>query len=233
MCILQSPAAGEQIQSSKDSCSIELPVVLIQEVDSTVHILSIQDPAALSLPAECADALSLHDHSHEQRHSTSRESSNGSAASQAQCVCLVSPEQPWEADTEDVALLASTGAAKQPLSDLQQHITVKMQLPLVEPTASKQHPGPGLRGRVQLWWAAATQPEKLVVLRRMLTMGSVAGTASGIMAGLTGMGGERCQHARAVNAAAGFGHRNQPPTTPLAESAQLSLGCVDIIYTRA
>lgn len=201
MCTMQDPAAGEPIQPSKDSCSIKLPVVLIQEVDSPVHILSIQHPAALTLPAECTDDLSSHDYSHEQRHSTSRDSNSASIATEAQCVCLVSPEQPWETDTEDVALLCTTGASKQPLSDSQQHIASKVKLLLVEPTASKQHPGPGLKGRVQLWWAAAMQPEKLVVVRRMLMMGSVAGTASGIMAGLTGMGGASLQRYGSVLAA--------------------------------
>jgi hypothetical protein len=40
------------------------------------------------------------------------------------------------------------------------------------------------------WWSTVTQPDRLAILRKMLMMGSIAGTASGIMAGLTGMGGK-------------------------------------------
>lgn len=173
-----------------NSCSIELPVVVIQQGDGPVHHLSIRSPHTLEADCVGRDAVQLSApvHSPEQRQSTSRGSRRSSLASDEHCTCIVHQEQHLESGMEGVALLHGAG---KPPSDAQSHTPADSQAHLGKPAAPAQAARLGLVGRVQRWWSAVTQPDKLLALRQMLMMGSVAGTASGVMAGLTGMGGER------------------------------------------
>jgi hypothetical protein len=178
-----------------NSCSVELPVVVIQEGDGSVHSISIQSPHTLEADCVYTDTVQLSApvHSPEQQRSSSRASHRSSVVSDEHCTCIVHPEQQLESalepDMEGVALLHS--ACKQPLSsDMQSHTSAVSQVHLSEAAAPAQAARLRLVDRVQRWWSTVTQPDKLLALRRMLMMGSVAGTASGVMAGLTGMGGE-------------------------------------------
>lgn len=173
-----------------NSCSIELPVVVIQEGDGPVHHLSIRSPHTLEADCVGRDAVQLSApvHSPEQRQSSSRGNRRSSLASDEHCMCIVHQEQHLEPDMEGVALLH--GADKPPPSDAQSHTPADSQAHLGEPAAPAQAARLGLVDRAQRWWSAVTQHDKLLALRQMLMMGSVAGTASGVMAGLTGMGGE-------------------------------------------
>lgn len=180
-------AAGQQKQVHADACSIELPLVVVQEAHSPVDELSIQH--CFTLTADSTGDLPAGQASPVQRRSTSRGSSSSSLASDVQCVCIISPDQPCDTDMEDVALLSSTGAAKQPLSDCQVDANGGCQ-PQVGAASCCQGAGCSLKSRMLCWWSTVTQPDRLAILHKMLMMGSIAGTASGIMAGLTGMGGE-------------------------------------------
>lgn len=185
-------APSEQHKAVQLQCwSAEPPASKDQQTASADQAASIRSPAS-SMLAQDAGALSLVQDSPVPRHS----SSSSSFSSDAACVCIISPEHDWPEHAEHTALLAVDGA-KPPCSDNQEFIVAlnSSMKPLAAPVdtaaSNQQHSSCDIRQRMSCWWAATTQPDRLAALRKMFAMGSLAGTASGIMAGLTGMGGEQ------------------------------------------
>lgn len=131
--------------------------------------------------------------------SSSRCSSTGSLTSDAQCVCVIDgPEELWGAshtDQEQDALLshADTGkhAASDPATMKATSLSANCREPGQSASCSTCSQGTCITQLCMLsgWWSSVTQPDSLAALRRILLMGSLAGSASGVMAGLTGMGG--------------------------------------------
>jgi hypothetical protein len=183
-------AAGSHKQAHVHVGSINLPLVAVQEAPSPAHGLSIQH--CLTCTEDCSGKLPAGQAAPVQRRSTSRGSSSSSLASDVQCVCIISPDQPGNTDKEDVALLSSATAAKQLLSDCQADTPGGCQ---PQGASCCQGAVCGLKSRMRCWCSIVTQPDRLAALRKMLMMGCLAGTASGIMAGLTGMGG-KCNSAQ-------------------------------------
>lgn len=159
----------------------------VQQPDCVDQAHSIHSPAS---PLASPDAGALQDSP------VPRQSSSSSISSDAACICIISPEQNWAEDGENTALLTVDGHKAAPSSDMGSTLTTlgdsQKALAASIPTAdsSLERSGSGLKQRMASWWAAVTRLERLAALRRMFAMGSLAGTASGIMAGLTGMGGE-------------------------------------------
>lgn len=178
-----------QGQEQHGNCDTDLPAVMVvvaQQHDSPADQFSIQSPAAL-LQAGHADTT-LQDSPMQER-STSRTSSCSSIASEVECLCIIKPEpEAWESDTEHAALLHNPDSSKQLPSDAVNGCT--QPLHAGSSACCPAAGGGSFKSRVLSWWESVTQPERLAVLRKMLFMGSLAGTSSGIMAGLTGMGGK-------------------------------------------
>lgn len=132
--------------------------------------------------------------------SSSRCSSTGSLTSDAQCVCVIDGhEELWGArhsDQEQDALLSHADTGKHAANDPATMKAISLSTNGKEPgqsaTCSTCSQGTCTTQLCMLprWWSSVTQPDSLAALRRMLLMGSLAGSASGVMAGLTGMGGE-------------------------------------------
>jgi hypothetical protein len=178
-----------QGQEQHGSCDPDLPAVLVvvaQQHDSpavlqTSSAYSVQRPAAL-LAAGHVDSTV-------QGRSTSRTSSCSSITSEVECVCIIKPEvEAWDTDTERASLLRNPDASKQSPGGAATGCTQPLH---AGSSACCLAAGVGsFKSHVSSWWGSVTQPERLAVLRKMLFMGSLAGTSSGIMAGLTGMGGK-------------------------------------------
>lgn len=184
-----APSAQHKIVQLECS-SAERSALTVQPVASADQAPSICSPAS-SLPTQDAGALTL-----VQDSPVPRQSSSSSISSDAACVCIITPDHDWPEDAEHTALLTIDGA-KPPCSDNQEFIGAlnSSKKPLAAPAeaaeGSQEHNRGTFRERMSCWWAAVTHPDRLAALRKMFAMGSLAGTASGIMAGLTGMGGEQ------------------------------------------
>jgi hypothetical protein len=186
-------ASTDQHKAVQLECwSAERSALTSQQVTNADQAPDIRSPAS-SATAQNAGAVCL-----KQDSPVPRQSSSSSISSDAACVCIISPDQNWTEDAEHTALLAIDGA-KPPCSDNQELIAALNSSK--KPSAAPAQAADGsqgcsrgcLRERMSCWWRGVTQPDRLAALRRMFAMGSLAGTASGIMAGLTGMGGEmRC-----------------------------------------
>jgi hypothetical protein len=143
-----------------------------------------------------ADAATGAVHSRSSSAGSSITSQHRECSADARCVCILpSPEQQQQqlqdiswADAEGAPLLPRTASKMSGELHCRSSTASPGQEGVMAADATGD-PHPGLKQRVRAWWVAAMQPERLAAFRRMLLMGSLAGSASGVMAGLTGMGG--------------------------------------------
>lgn len=182
-CAVTNEPSHSQLGSSQE---VEL---LLLAADAPIHTKDdLSTEATLIVHTDADDVSTAHDSPVQRTHSGSSSSSRSSFAADAQCVLLISCQEPLQetadADGEHASLLQSVGCVKQPPSDGYHTACTD-----AEAGTSHVHAKRGVRERWQTWWVSVTQPNSLAAFKRMLLMGSVAGSCGGVMAGLTGIGG--------------------------------------------